>query len=69
MILMPQMLHSMVRLATSLVYEPTSTLVTILYYGDLLPRNLDLGRFVQHDFHSRENYFFHFLTNIIRCVW
>ncbi|KAK7255356.1 hypothetical protein RIF29_28765 [Crotalaria pallida] len=68
LILMPQMLHSMVKLTTSLVCEPTSTLITILYYGNLLPRNLNLERFVRRDFLNQENYFFHFLTTMMRIL-
>ncbi|CAL0325997.1 unnamed protein product [Lupinus luteus] len=68
-ILMPQMLHSLVKLATSLFSEPTSTVITILYHGDLLPRNRNLGRFVRRDFLHPENQFFHFLITMMRCVW
>ncbi|KAK7389545.1 hypothetical protein VNO78_24685 [Psophocarpus tetragonolobus] len=69
LILMPIMLRSLVKLATALVCEPTSTLTTILYYGDLLPRTLNLDRLVRPEFLHQENHFFHFLTSVLRCVW
>ncbi|MED6187001.1 hypothetical protein PIB30_072218 [Stylosanthes scabra] len=71
MILMPRMLRSLMKLTKSLMCEPTSTLTTILYYGNLLPRNLNnnLNRLVRPEFLHRENHFFHFLITILRCVW
>ncbi|KAG4399304.1 hypothetical protein AAZX31_08G203400 [Glycine max] len=68
MILMPLMLRSLVKLATALVCEPTSTLTTILYYGNLLPRNLNLDRLVRREFLHQENHFFHFLTTMLRLL-
>ncbi|KAL1292877.1 hypothetical protein HN51_053433 [Arachis hypogaea] len=71
MILMARMMRSLVKLARSLMCEPTSTLTTILYYGNLLPRNLNnnLNRLVRPEFLHQENHFFHFLIAILRCVW
>ncbi|CAL5210703.1 unnamed protein product [Lathyrus oleraceus] len=69
MILMPLMLTSLMKLAKALVCQPTSTLTTILYYGNLLPRNLNLDRLVRREFLQQENYFFHFLIAMLRCVW
>nr|KYP54207.1 hypothetical protein KK1_000382 [Cajanus cajan] len=69
-ILMPLMLRSLVKLATALVCEPTATVTTILYYGNLLPRNLvNLERLVRREFLHPENHFFHFLITMLRCVW
>ncbi|AES86656.1 hypothetical protein MtrunA17_Chr4g0004511 [Medicago truncatula] len=69
MILMPLMFGSLMKLAKALVCEPTTTLTTILYYGNLLPRNLNLERLVRREFLHQENYFFHFLITMLRCVW
>ncbi|QCE02059.1 hypothetical protein DEO72_LG8g70 [Vigna unguiculata] len=72
MIVMPLMLcpwWSLVKLGTALVCEPSSTLTTILYHAELLPRNLNLDRLVRREFLHRENHFFHFLTTVLRCVW
>ncbi|RYR40798.1 hypothetical protein Ahy_A09g046548 [Arachis hypogaea] len=58
------------KIARSLMCEPTSTITTILYYGNLLPRNLNnLNRLVRPEFLHQENHFFHFLITILRCVW
>ncbi|WJX48886.1 hypothetical protein P8452_35390 [Trifolium repens] len=69
MILMPLMLGSLVKLTKALVCEPTTTLTTILYYGNHLPRNLNLERLVRSEFLHQENYLFHFLITMLRCVW
>ncbi|KAK7294186.1 hypothetical protein RJT34_17071 [Clitoria ternatea] len=68
-IVMPLMFRSVVNLGTSLVCEPTATLTTILYYGNLLPRDLNLERLVRREFIHQENHFFHFLITMLRCVW
>ncbi|ESW07682.1 hypothetical protein PHAVU_010G150100 [Phaseolus vulgaris] len=69
MILMPEMLCSLVKLGTALVCEPTSTLTTILYHANLIPRNLNLDRLVRREFLHPQNHFFHFLTTVLSCVW
>ena len=67
--ILPLMLRSLVRLLTSLMAQPTASVSTLLYYSDLLPRNLNLERLVRTEFLDRENYLFHFLINIMRCFW
>ncbi|KAI4387419.1 hypothetical protein MLD38_005256 [Melastoma candidum] len=62
-------LRSVVRLVVSLVEEPASTVTTLLYYSDLLPRHLNLERLVRRDLLDGENYFFHFLIGFLRCFW
>ncbi|GMY34214.1 regulator of Vps4 activity in the MVB pathway protein [Fagus crenata] len=69
MTILPLMLRSLVRLLTSLMAQPTASVSTLLYYSDLLPRNLNLERLVRTEFLDRENYLFHFLINIMRCFW
>ncbi|CAJ2657318.1 unnamed protein product [Trifolium pratense] len=66
---MPLMSSSVVKLAKELVFEPITTLTNILYYGNHLPRNLNLERLVSSEFLHQQNYFFHFLTTMLRCVW
>ncbi|KAK6914895.1 hypothetical protein RJ641_020012 [Dillenia turbinata] len=67
--LLPLMFRSLVRLVISLVDQPAATVTTILYYSDLLPRNLNLERLVRTDLLHPENYLFHFLVNVLRCFW
>ncbi|BAT98520.1 hypothetical protein VIGAN_09218000 [Vigna angularis var. angularis] len=62
-------LWSLVKLGTALLRQPTPTLTTILHSANLLPRNLNLDRFVRREFLHRENHFFHFLTTVLRFVW
>ncbi|KAL9274254.1 hypothetical protein AKJ16_DCAP25821 [Drosera capensis] len=69
MSIMPLMFRSLVRLVSSLVHDPTAALTTLLYYGDLLPRNLNLERLVRRDLLHEENYLFHFLINVLRCFY
>ncbi|KAK7349177.1 hypothetical protein VNO77_06335 [Canavalia gladiata] len=69
MILMRLMMRSLLNLTKGLVCEPAATLTTILYYGNLLPRDLNLERFVRREYLHQENHFFHFLITMLRCVW
>ncbi|XVF26738.1 hypothetical protein REPUB_Repub14bG0044300 [Reevesia pubescens] len=66
---MPLMVRSLARLVTALVAQPAASVTTLLYYSDLLPRNLDLERLVRRELLHRENYLFHFLINFLRCFW
>ncbi|KAG5537680.1 hypothetical protein RHGRI_024963 [Rhododendron griersonianum] len=63
------MFRSLVKLITGMVTEPAATITTLLYYSDLLPRNLNLERLVQRELLHPENYLFHFLINILKCFW
>ncbi|KAF8027551.1 hypothetical protein BT93_E0453 [Corymbia citriodora subsp. variegata] len=67
MSLMPLLMRSLIRLVTALVAQPASTVTTLLYYSDLLPRHLNLERLVRRDLLDRDNYLFHFLVNLLRC--
>lgn len=67
MSLMPLLMRSLLRLVASLVGQPASTVTTLLYYSDLLPRHLNLERLVRHELLDRDNYLFHFLVNLLRC--
>ncbi|KAJ8773475.1 hypothetical protein K2173_004305 [Erythroxylum novogranatense] len=69
MSLMPLMLKSLVRLLLPLVSQPAASVTTLLYYSDLLPRNLNLERLVRGELLHPENHLFHFLVNIMRCFW
>lgn len=66
---MPLLMRSLIRLVTSLVGQPASTVTTLLYYSDLLPRHLNLERLVRRDLLDRDNYLFHFVVNLLRCFW
>ncbi|KAL6974390.1 hypothetical protein U1Q18_028571 [Sarracenia purpurea var. burkii] len=63
------MFRSLVRLVVAMVGEPAVSVTTLLYYSDLLPQNIVLERMVRHELLDRENYFFHFLINFLRCFW
>nr|GMC76100.1 hypothetical protein DM860_008922 [Ipomoea batatas] len=54
-----------------LARRPASTMTTLLYYSDLLPRNLDsLERLVRNDLvGAGNNYLFHFIIHFLRCFW
>ncbi|KAG5537685.1 hypothetical protein RHGRI_024964 [Rhododendron griersonianum] len=65
----PWMFRSLAKLITGMVTEPAATVTTLLYYSDLLPRNLNLERLVQRELLHPENYLFHFLINILKCFW
>ncbi|KAK4395259.1 Purine permease 3 [Sesamum angolense] len=45
-----------------LVAQPAATLATVLYYSGVLPRNLNLDRFVQHELLEPDNFLFRFLV-------
>ncbi|ESW25262.1 hypothetical protein PHAVU_003G020900 [Phaseolus vulgaris] len=61
--------RSMVRLVTSFVGEPASSISTLLYYSGLLPHNVILLRMVRHELLDQENYLFHLLISIMTCWW
>ncbi|KAL8458227.1 hypothetical protein ACS0TY_035929 [Phlomoides rotata] len=63
------MVQSVVKTTASMVSQPAATLTTLLYCSDLLPRNLDLNRFVQHELLVPQNFLFHFLVRFLRCFW
>uniref|UniRef100_A0A2P2QU31 Uncharacterized protein n=1 Tax=Rhizophora mucronata TaxID=61149 RepID=A0A2P2QU31_RHIMU len=69
MSLMPLMLRSLARSLISLMSQPVTSVTTILYYSDLLPRNLNLDRLIQRELVDPENHLFHFIINILRCFW
>lgn len=63
------MFRSLLWLVMAMVTQPLATFTTLLHYGGLLPRSLNLARLVRPDFLDRENHIFHFLVNVIRCFW
>ncbi|KAJ4718145.1 putative Transmembrane protein [Melia azedarach] len=67
--IMPLMLRSLVRLVIVLVSEPAASITTLLYYSNLLPRNLNLERLVRRELIDRDNHLFNFLINFLRCFW
>ncbi|MED6223168.1 hypothetical protein PIB30_071361 [Stylosanthes scabra] len=70
MILTTLMFRSMVRLLTSLIEEPATSISTMLYYSGLLPHNVVLLRLVRHELLDRaENHLFHFLITLMSCFW
>ncbi|KAG5229067.1 regulator of Vps4 activity in the MVB pathway protein [Salix suchowensis] len=69
MSLLPLMFRSLLRLISSLVSQPTASVATLLYYSNLLPRNLNLDRLVRREFLDEENHLFHFLISLLRCFW
>ncbi|OUZ99934.1 hypothetical protein BVC80_9069g44 [Macleaya cordata] len=66
---MPVMLRSMVRLVCLLVNQPATSVTTILYYSERLPRNMNLERMVRNDLLDRDNHLLHFLISLLRCLW
>ncbi|WJX25849.1 hypothetical protein P8452_18624 [Trifolium repens] len=62
------MFRSMLRLLTSLIGEPTTSIPTLLYYSGLLPHNVALLRMVRHELLDQDNYLFHFLISLMSCL-
>ncbi|KAI5602578.1 hypothetical protein POPTR_001G181701v4 [Populus trichocarpa] len=69
MSLLPLMFRSLVRLISALMSQPTASVTTLLYYSNLLPRNLNLERMVRRELLDEENHLFHFLISFLRCLW
>nr|DAD26943.1 TPA_asm: hypothetical protein HUJ06_028411 [Nelumbo nucifera] len=69
MFLMPLFFRPLVRLVSSLVDRPVVSVTTILYYSEVLPRNLNLERLIRPDLLDQDNHLFHFLINLLRCFW
>ncbi|KAL1356680.1 hypothetical protein HN51_070961 [Arachis hypogaea] len=69
MIFTTLMFRSMVRLLTSLIGEPATSISTLLYYSGLLPHNVVLLRMVRHELLDQENHLFHFLITLMSCFW
>ncbi|MCD7457168.1 hypothetical protein HAX54_034374 [Datura stramonium] len=63
------MFGSVARTTRAFMIQPVSTLTTLLYYSDRLPRNLNLDRLVRSDLVDSGNYLFRFLINFLRCFW
>ncbi|KAL9232070.1 hypothetical protein vseg_007216 [Gypsophila vaccaria] len=68
MTMTPLMMRSLVRLVSSLASDPMAAVSTLLYYSHLLPRHLNLERFIRRDLLHPNNYLFHFLINFLRCL-
>ncbi|KAI6690029.1 hypothetical protein NL676_026857 [Syzygium grande] len=65
--LRPLMTGSLVRLVTGLVAQPATTVTTLLYYSDLLPRHLRFDRLVSPELLHPHHFLFHFIINVLRC--
>ncbi|KAL9350697.1 hypothetical protein Peur_020909 [Populus x canadensis] len=65
----PWMFWSLVRLISALMSQPTASVTTLLYYSNLLPRNLNLERLVRPELLDGENRLFLFLIDFLRCLW
>ncbi|TKY69253.1 hypothetical protein E2542_SST05523 [Spatholobus suberectus] len=59
----------MVRLVTSFISEPATSISTVLYYSGLLPHNMILLRMVRHEMLDQENFLLHLLITIMSCCW
>ncbi|KAJ9179162.1 hypothetical protein P3X46_010981 [Hevea brasiliensis] len=64
---MALMLRLLVRLLMALMSQPAASVTTLLYYSNLLPRNLNLERLVRQELLHEENYLFNFLISVLRC--
>ncbi|CAJ2636845.1 unnamed protein product [Trifolium pratense] len=62
------MFRSVLRLLTSLIGEPTTSISTLLYYSGLLPHNVTLVRMVRHEMLDQDNYFLHFIISLMSCL-
>ncbi|KAL3532439.1 hypothetical protein ACH5RR_005960 [Cinchona calisaya] len=68
MFLAPMMLRSLAGLVKILVVEPAASITSLLYFGDLLPRNTTLERLVRHELLDQDNFLFNLLINFLRCL-
>ncbi|KAJ0075927.1 hypothetical protein Patl1_34167 [Pistacia atlantica] len=69
MAIMPVLFRSLMALFTEVVAHPAASITTLLYYSNLLPRNLNLERMVRPQLLHPENFMFHLLINVLRCFW
>ncbi|CDO98050.1 unnamed protein product [Coffea canephora] len=67
--LMALMIQPLASTMSALAIQPAATLTTLLYYSDLLPRNLNLERLVCHQLLRRGNLLFSFLVHFLACFW
>ncbi|WCJ40737.1 hypothetical protein M5689_021645 [Euphorbia peplus] len=69
MSLMAMMLRPSMRMVIMLVSQPIASLTTLLYYSNLLPRNLNLNRYIRREYVDEDNLLFNFLVIFLRCLW
>lgn len=67
--IVPMLLRSLCRLLSAFIWRPTAAMTTLLHESNLLPHNLNLERFIEEDLLDSENYLFHFIINMLRCLW
>ncbi|XP_022842084.1 uncharacterized protein LOC111365795 [Olea europaea var. sylvestris] len=61
--------NSLVKTIGALVSQPVATVGTLLYYGDVLPRDLYVRRMeIRRELHDQPgNFLFHFLSCFFKC--
>ncbi|KAI9110345.1 hypothetical protein K1719_018787 [Acacia pycnantha] len=70
MVITPIIVWPLVSLVRALMSEPIGSLTTMLYSGNLLPRNLNnLDRFVRPELLHPHNYFFHLIVSFLKFFW
>ncbi|GLJ25645.1 hypothetical protein SUGI_0491310 [Cryptomeria japonica] len=69
MSLFPLLLRSLCKLLAAFIQRPTAAMATLLYESNLLPRSLNMERFVAQDLLEEDNYLFHFVIRMLRCLW
>nr|ABK25611.1 unknown [Picea sitchensis]ABR17387.1 unknown [Picea sitchensis] len=69
MSIVPMLLRSLCRLLSAFIWRPAAAMTTLLHESNLLPHNLNLERFIEEDLLDSENYLFHFIINMLRCLW
>lgn len=67
--IVPMLLRSLCRLLSAFIRRPAAAMTTLLHESNLLPHNLNLERFIEEDLLDAENYLFHFIINMLRCLW
>ncbi|KAL0661322.1 hypothetical protein Bca4012_098159 [Brassica carinata] len=68
MVIVP-LLSSTVKLLTSLAAKPVASVSALLFYGGLLPRNLQLERLTGREFSIDSNdHLVRFIVSFLNCV-
>ncbi|ESQ30222.1 hypothetical protein EUTSA_v10012203mg [Eutrema salsugineum] len=68
MVIVP-LLNSAIKLVASMAAKPVASVTVLLFYGGLLPRNLQLERLAGHDFTLDGNdYLVQFIVSFLRCL-
>ncbi|KAK9130884.1 hypothetical protein Sjap_011371 [Stephania japonica] len=69
--MLPLLFRALARFTTMLLCSPATSVATILYYSNVLPRDARLEQLVLHGFlhDGDQNHFFYFIISLLRCIY